>query len=109
MSLKHEITILHLSDLQFGKNHRFGRLGNTEDPDEPFNSLLARLMTDLDGLKRDYSLMPDIVAVTGDIAERGEKKEFEDAFQFLTKLADHLALPVSQKKSKLILNLHFPS
>jgi WD40 repeat protein/3',5'-cyclic AMP phosphodiesterase CpdA len=96
MSKPNEITILHLSDLQFGKNHRFGRLGNTDDPDEPFDSLLNRLTTDLDGLKKSHSLVPDVVAVTGDIAEWGKKQEFEDALLFLTKLAENLKLPASR-------------
>jgi hypothetical protein len=33
------VTLLHVSDTQFGRNHRFGRL-SSEDLDETFDSLL---------------------------------------------------------------------
>jgi len=36
------ITILHVSDLQFGHKHQFGRLA-LGDPDAAFDTLLARL------------------------------------------------------------------
>lgn len=36
------LTLLHLSDTQFGRYHRFGNLGSTK-PDEAFDSLLTRL------------------------------------------------------------------
>ena len=45
------ITILHLSDLQFGKNHLFGRL-HVPPPDAALNSLAVRLTDDLALLTR---------------------------------------------------------
>jgi 3',5'-cyclic AMP phosphodiesterase CpdA len=96
MSLKHEITILHLSDLQFGKYHRFGRLGNTQDPNEPYKSLLVRLTDDLETLKNEPGIRPDLVVITGDIAEWGRPNEFDDALLFLKELSQHLQISLQQ-------------
>jgi len=62
------ITTLHISDIQFGHNHRFGRLA-LGDPDAAFDTLLARLTQDLDQLREDHGLKPDLLAVSGDLAE----------------------------------------
>ena len=75
------ITLLHLSDLQFGRHHRFG-------PEE----LLKRLRDDLAVLRGEHGLCPDFVAVTGDLAEWGKKTEFDDAFAFLDGLCRILEL-----------------
>ena len=72
------VTILHVSDLQFGIQHRFGRLG-LGGADEPFDTLLKRLTDDLDGLRAEEGLEPDLVALTGDLAEWGKPKEYDDA------------------------------
>ncbi len=85
------ITILHLSDPQFGRNHRFGRLGS-DASDESFDSLFMRLQIDLEILKKSHALVPDLLAVTGDLAEWGMKKEFEDIFTFLDRMAGLLEL-----------------
>ena len=60
------VTILHLSDLQFGRNHRFGRLG-LPPPDDTFDSLIARLAGDLRLLKEQEGLAPHLVVVSGDL------------------------------------------
>ena len=83
------ITILHLSDLQFGKNHRFGRL---TPEDDKFDTLIQRLCDDLDLMKNDEKLSPDIVAITGDLTQVGKKSEFEDARKFIEELLNHLKL-----------------
>jgi WD40 repeat protein/3',5'-cyclic AMP phosphodiesterase CpdA len=80
------ITILHVSDMQFGKHHRFADEGGG------FNTLLRRLCDDLDLLKRENGLVPDLVALTGDLAEWGMKSEFEQVAQFAEGLLRHLAL-----------------
>ena len=49
------ITLLHLSDTQFGRNHRFGRLA-LPPPDDSFDTLLTRLGDDLGSLKKDHKL-----------------------------------------------------
>lgn len=53
MSDDAKITILHLSDLQFGRHHRFGRFGLT-DPDVQADKLVARLTRDLEDLRNTY-------------------------------------------------------
>ncbi|MCY2991401.1 MAG: pentapeptide repeat-containing protein, partial [Planctomycetota bacterium] len=86
------ITILHISDIQFGHQHRFGRLA-LGDPDSPFDTLLGRLTQDLDQLRDQNGLKPNLLVVSGDLAEWGRKSEFEDALKFLVTLAEHLQLP----------------
>lgn len=85
------ITILHVSDMQFGRNHRFGRLG-LGGTDEKFDTLLKRLTDDLDKLRRDHGIKPDLVPLTGDLAEWGLKKEFADVLKFCVGLQEHLGL-----------------
>jgi 3',5'-cyclic AMP phosphodiesterase CpdA len=85
------ITIVHLSDTQFGRNHRFGRLSPSA-PDDSFDSLVGRLQEDLEKLKKDEGLSPDLLAVTGDLAEMGRKSEFENVLQFLDRLTERLEL-----------------
>ena len=79
------ITILHISDIQFGHKHRFGRLGDEDQSDAAFDTLLARLTLDLDQLRDAHGLKPDLLVVSGDLAEWGRKSEFEDALKFLVK------------------------
>src|SRR5258706_6693313 len=85
------VTILHISDIQFGRNHRFGRLA-LPPPDDQFDSLFARLRDDLDGLKESHGLTPDLIILSGDIAEWGKTSEFNDAYDLLDALAKHLNL-----------------
>lgn len=91
----HPLTLLHLSDLQFGKNHRFARQ-DLSGWDAPFGTLLARLQEDLARLREDPGLVPDLLVVTGDLAEWGLKSEFEDALSFLRGICDFLKLPPSR-------------
>ena len=91
MSEPTPITILHLSDIQFGQKHQFGRLA-LGDPDAAFDTLLERLTQDLDQLRDEHGLKPDLLVVSGDLAEWGRKSEFEDALKFLAHLAEHLGL-----------------
>ncbi|MFM8330663.1 MAG: metallophosphoesterase family protein, partial [Candidatus Methylumidiphilus sp.] len=96
------ITLLHLSDTQFGRhhrfdndrfgNHRFGNLQST-DPDEAFDTLLSRLTDDLRDLRKDHGLQPQAVLLTGDLAECGMEDEFANMLQFATGLAEALAIP----------------
>lgn len=90
--VRNSVTLLHLSDLQFGRNHRFGNLGATAE-DGAFDTLLERLRIDLDDLKRDHRVVPEAIVVTGDLAEWGMKAEFDDAFVLLDELSRHLGIP----------------
>lgn len=85
------VTILHVSDMQFGRNHRFGRLG-LGGADEKFDTLLKRLTDDLDRLRDEQGLKLDLVALTGDLAEWGKKKEFDDVYDFCVGLQEHMKL-----------------
>ena len=55
-----EITILHLSDLQFGAKHAFGRKV-VPAIDGRFDQLLSRLTDDLGQLREKNDVRPDLV------------------------------------------------
>src|SRR5688572_11127167 len=80
------ITILHVSDVQFGKHHRFADEGGG------FDTLLRRLCDDLDLLRERNGLEPDLIALTGDLAEWGMKRELEQVAVFGERLLAHLQL-----------------
>jgi formylglycine-generating enzyme required for sulfatase activity/3',5'-cyclic AMP phosphodiesterase CpdA len=85
------IVVLHLSDLQFGKNHRFAWQGAADaDPEAAFDTLLARLQQDLRELKDgdERALVPDLIVLTGDLAEWGRKSEFEHVLRFTRSLTN---------------------
>ncbi|MDB6024178.1 MAG: hypothetical protein JWM68_401 [Verrucomicrobiales bacterium] len=88
------ITVLHISDMQFGKFHRFAEkkdgLTNSHD------TLTARLIQDLQHLAEHNGVSPDLILCTGDLAEWGMATEFADAFAFLAKLCEHYSLPRSR-------------
>ncbi len=85
------VTILHVSDIQFGIQHRFGRLG-LGGSDEKFDTLLRRLTDDLDLLRESHGLLPDLIALTGDLAEWARPKEYVDVLRFCEGLRGHLKL-----------------
>jgi hypothetical protein len=86
------LTVLHLSDPQFGRNHLFGGNGLTE-ADRDRDSLFARLHDDLEHLAEDPGLRPDLVVVTGDLAEWGLRTEFEQVTAFLAELSEAAEVP----------------
>jgi 3',5'-cyclic AMP phosphodiesterase CpdA len=85
------ITLLHLSDIQFGRNHVFAGAGLTA-ADQHFDSLFARLHDDLLFLRDRESLTPDLVVVSGDLAEWGMGKELDHAERFIAELTGRLGL-----------------
>jgi formylglycine-generating enzyme required for sulfatase activity/3',5'-cyclic AMP phosphodiesterase CpdA len=87
-----QLTILHVSDTQFGKNHIFGGNGLTL-ADQTMDTLFARLNDDLRLMRRSKDLQPDLLVVTGDLAEWGLGSEFGTAAAFLENLASVLELP----------------
>jgi 3',5'-cyclic AMP phosphodiesterase CpdA len=66
--------ILHLSDLQFGEHNRFTN-GKRYVGEKANGVFLERILEDLEHLEKTYHLVPNIVVVTGDIAERSEPDE----------------------------------
>ncbi|MBK8094790.1 MAG: pentapeptide repeat-containing protein [Verrucomicrobiaceae bacterium] len=92
------ITILHISDMQFGKYHRYSQAHPGTPPNE-YDTLSQRLILDLDHLMGKTTAKikapiakPDLIICTGDLAEWGLAKEFTQAFDFLGKVAEHLGL-----------------
>jgi WD40 repeat protein/3',5'-cyclic AMP phosphodiesterase CpdA len=85
------LTILHLSDVQFGKDHRFAGAAAT-GADDVYDTLLSRLVEDLKGLRDETALRPELVLLTGDFAEWGRKSELDDALRFVRGLAEFLGL-----------------
>jgi len=98
-----ELTILHVSDPQFGCNHLFGGNGLTP-ADQAHDTLFQRLHEDLDRLAQNDDLRPDLVVVTGDFAERGLRSEFDQVVQFLTALTE--AVDLSRRHVALVPGNH---
>jgi formylglycine-generating enzyme required for sulfatase activity/3',5'-cyclic AMP phosphodiesterase CpdA len=85
-------TILHLSDIQYGRHHVDGK--NTREPlyrDSDYSPQLDKLIADLKILE-GKGVRPDCIVVTGDIAEWSKKKEYEEAERFLGGIADYLGI-----------------
>jgi hypothetical protein len=90
-----EITFLHVSDPQFGKHHLFGGNGLTQ-ADRDHDTLFSRLHDDLAGLASEHQLRPDLIVVTGDLAEWGLRTEFEQVTDFLSALSEAAGVPRRQ-------------
>lgn len=86
------VVILHISDTQFGKNHLFGNNGLTE-ADRNRDTLFARLHKDLKQLGEDHGVRPDLLVVSGDLAEWALPSEFAQVVDFLEQLTAALGLP----------------
>ena len=61
-------------------------------PDEEFDTLLRRLTDDLDQLRSEQGLVPDLVTLTGDLAEFGMRKEYDNVLRFCEGVQAHLKL-----------------
>ncbi|MEV7008959.1 pentapeptide repeat-containing protein, partial [Streptosporangium sp. NPDC051022] len=91
MNRERSITVLHVSDTQFGGEHRFGTEGITAG-DRRFSSLAARLLEDVAWLGEEYGVRPDLVVASGDLAEWALPNEFTRVGEFLTELSEGLGL-----------------
>lgn len=85
MPESHAITLLHLSDPQFGPRHRFTGAG--------LDSLLGRLRDDLQDMRDRHGLAPDLALITGDLVEHGKPSQFREFRAFAEALAAELGLP----------------
>jgi 3',5'-cyclic AMP phosphodiesterase CpdA len=92
MPSPHAITLLHLSDTQFGPHHRFGGL-NLSPPDDSFDTLLARLLEDLHTLEQNQNLRPDVILLSGDLTASGKRSEFDLCLKFVEGLVQTLGCP----------------
>lgn len=82
--------ILHLSDIHFGRDYpEYGIPDKFDDKKKILNDLLLCISS----LEKD--MMPEHILVTGDIAWHGEKKEFEEAYEWFSDL-----LRVTELKGK---------
>jgi 3',5'-cyclic AMP phosphodiesterase CpdA len=72
------VTILHVSDMQFGAHHRFG---------EGLQSLASRLIQDLEGIGGRLPRI-DLIVLSGDFAEEGTPKEFLQASGFVEQISN---------------------
>lgn len=86
MDSRHTISVLHLSDLHFGRHHRF-------EGDDGLGSLLDRLRQDLDERRDREGLRPDLIVLSGDFAEHGDKDELARAHRFAQGLSRLVELP----------------
>ncbi len=82
MTNDRSLTLLHLSDLQIGKHNRFGGA----------EALLQSLGHDLDQLQERHRLQPDLLVITGDLAETGSAAELAGARQVIEGLLTRLDL-----------------
>jgi WD40 repeat protein/3',5'-cyclic AMP phosphodiesterase CpdA len=87
-----ELTVVHVSDPQFGKHHLFGGNGLTP-ADRAHDSLFSRLHDDLSRLADEHGVRPDLMVVTGDLAEWGLRSEYEQATEFLAALCEAVEIP----------------
>jgi 3',5'-cyclic AMP phosphodiesterase CpdA len=77
-STERKLTLLHLSDIQFGEKHVY----KNNDRD----TILGELEKALESFSSLGRAFPDIIIVSGDIADKGSEKEYDDALEFLRKL-----------------------
>ena len=76
-----KMNILHLSDIHFGRNYpEYGIKDAFEKKDQILEDLISCIANIEDGLR------PEHIVVTGDIAWRGKKKDFDEAYEWFTKL-----------------------
>lgn len=74
--------ILHISDIQFGLSHAFDDV-----PSEKHYSLLNSLLLDMGrNFKDEHIPYPNLIVVSGDIADWGMPKEYNRASEFLNGL-----------------------
>ncbi|MCA9670669.1 MAG: metallophosphoesterase [Myxococcales bacterium] len=90
-----QLTILHLSDVQFGPRHRFGRASSVGVAAQR-RTLFQSLQRDVAILTRVAGLTPDVIALTSDLAESGKTDQFEEAGDFLQRLSHALKVPRSR-------------
>ena len=80
------IVILHLSDLHFGENSRFSK----KDPKDLGDELGQAV--EEEAKRRKFAEKPDLVIVTGDIAQKALPSEYKQALGFFDGLVGRMGL-----------------
>ena len=76
-----KMNILHLSDIHFGRNYpEYGEKDAFDKKEKILDELISCISNIEDGYK------PEHIVVTGDIAWRGKKKDFDEAYEWFTRL-----------------------
>ena len=76
-----KMNILHLSDIHFGRNYpEYGEKDVFDKKEKILDELISCIANIEDSDK------PEHIVVTGDIAWRGKKKDFDEAYEWFTKL-----------------------
>ncbi len=88
--MKEPITILHLSDIQYGPHHVDKDKGNHDETD--YSSQLDKLKSDLKILDEKKKIKPNFIVITGDIAETSDQDEYKLAEEFIGGIAEHLKI-----------------
>jgi 3',5'-cyclic AMP phosphodiesterase CpdA len=91
------LTVVHVSDLHFGRFHRFGR-ETTADGDQVVGgpTLLESIKADLGPIlssETGYPPAPVLIAVTGDLTEVAAPAQFKEASEFILGLEAFLNSP----------------
>jgi predicted phosphodiesterase len=74
--------IIQLSDLQFGENHRFN---NPSD-------FVSKLQDDIKEISSEYEVRPLYIVLSGDITEKAQQSEFQEAVYILEGFSDNLKI-----------------
>jgi len=109
-----QAVILHLSDLQFGIHHRWtgcdepndGKEGHRYKSNKDFQTLFNKLESDLKLLKEQHGLVPNILVISGDIAEWSTIDEYEFARTFVNSLFDSQMCEFSREETILVPGNH---
>ena len=91
-----KVTILHLSDLQFGRHHAVEDRPPLYDNEGDYTVEIDKICADIRRTKNAHDLNVDFVAVTGDIAEWSQTTEYEVASAFLKAIISELDLSPHQ-------------
>lgn len=94
--------ILHLSDLQFGENNRFGI--NRYENDDSYIHLYDKLVEDIELITRQAGKNIDLIIHSGDLAERSLPDEYGHSLSFFSKLA--AAINIDRNKIVIVPGNH---
>ena len=76
-----QITILHLSDFHFNEESR-----------EEITTVLDALFDDLQKLGDEYGVSPNLVVISGDIANAGDQADYNFALDWLVNLSKKIKI-----------------